>query len=134
MNNYFAIIPASVRYDRELPPNAKLIYGELVILCSKQGFCWASNGYFAKLYGVDKRTVSHWINQLAKRGYIFFEPIDKNFVGMENNINNYRKIFLSPQEKNIYPNNKKINNKKMDSESTPAYDLDLFENMLNNKE
>lgn len=140
MNNYIAVIPANVRYDKTLPANAKLIYGELVTLCNKEGYCWASNGYFAKLYCVEKRTVSTWINLLAKRGYIFFESIDKNFVGIENNINNYRKIFLPPMEKNFYPNNKneyknnssRARARKKDDFAT--YDLDLFEKMLNEKD
>lgn len=35
---YWAVIPASVRYDRELPPNAKLLYGEVTALSDKLGY------------------------------------------------------------------------------------------------
>ncbi len=69
-NSYYAIIPAIVRYDKSLTPNAKLIYGEITALCNERGYCWASNGYFSKLYEVDVRTISRWISQLNKKSYI----------------------------------------------------------------
>ena len=56
--SYYAVIPASVRYDERLKANEKLLYGELTALSRKDGFAFASNGYFAKLYGVSKETVS----------------------------------------------------------------------------
>lgn len=68
--SYYAIIPANVRYDKDLKPNAKLLYGEITALCNERGYCWATNAYFGELYGVGKETVSRWISQLEKKGYI----------------------------------------------------------------
>jgi hypothetical protein len=68
--NYYAIIPANVRYDKELSPNAKLLYGEITALCNEKGFCWASNSYFSELYSVSKVSISKWVNQLVARGYL----------------------------------------------------------------
>ncbi|MCX6217688.1 helix-turn-helix domain-containing protein [Spirosoma sp.] len=68
--SYYAIIPASVRYDKTLPPNAKLLYGEITALTSTEGYCWAGNKYFADLYEVDKDTVSGWLSKLKKAGHI----------------------------------------------------------------
>lgn len=73
--NYYAIIPANVRYDNELRANEKLLYGEITALASKNGECWASNDYFAKLYGKSKDTVSDWVSRLNKKGYINVELI-----------------------------------------------------------
>lgn len=71
--SYYAIIPANVRYDPDLPANAKLLYGEITSLCNEKGYCWASNNYFAKLYNVKKNAVSEWISKLVKKGYITSE-------------------------------------------------------------
>ena len=68
--NYYAIIPANVRYDKSITPNAKLLYGEITALCNEKRYCWASNNYFADLYEVTPQAISKWINQLAKKGYI----------------------------------------------------------------
>ena len=76
--NYYAVIPANVRYDKDLPANAKLLYGEITALCNNKGFCWATNQYFADLYGVKKLAVSRWINALADKGYIFIVMEPKN--------------------------------------------------------
>lgn len=73
--NLYANIPAAVRYDPHLKPNAKLIYGEISALASAYGYCWASNRYFAENYGFARKTVSALINDLAERGYITVEVI-----------------------------------------------------------
>lgn len=75
---YYAVIPANVRYDKDLPPNAKLLYGEITALCNEKGFCWARNGYFAELYDVSSFTISRWIKALADKGYIVITMIPKN--------------------------------------------------------
>ena len=61
--NYYAIIPAGVRYS-EIKPNAKLLYGEITALTNKKGYCFASNNYFAELFNVNKNTISLWIKEL----------------------------------------------------------------------
>lgn len=75
--SYYAIIPANVRYDEELPPNTKLLYGEITALANERGYCWASNEYFATLYKVNKKTISNWVSLLVKKGYIYSQIIYK---------------------------------------------------------
>lgn len=68
--SYYAVIPADVRYNNDLCPNAKLLYGEITALCNGKHSCLASNKYFAGIYGVHKNTVSKWISQLNAFGFI----------------------------------------------------------------
>lgn len=84
--SYYANIPAPVRYSDGLTPNAKLLYGEITALCNKEGFCWAKNEYFAGLYKKDVLTISRWISQLKKQGFIDVK-IDQSAVQT-------RKIYL----------------------------------------
>ena len=76
--NYYAIIPANVRYDNELRANEKLLYGEITALSSKYGECTASNNYFAKLYEVRPSAISKWIKDLENKSYIAVEYFKKN--------------------------------------------------------
>ena len=68
--NYYAVIPAPVRYSEELSANEKLMYGEISALTNKEGYCWATNEYFAELYQVDDRTIRRWLGNLEQAKFI----------------------------------------------------------------
>lgn len=72
--SYYAIIPAEVRYSN-INPSAKLLFGEITALCNQKGYCWATNSYFSELYGVTKNTISAWINELKRNGFVSVEVI-----------------------------------------------------------
>ena len=96
---YYAIIPANVRYDKDLTANAKLLYGEITALCNERGYCWATNSYFAELYSVSTRTVAEWISQLNKKKYIHVEMKPKGNKTKEQ----IRIIYITPMKKTSYP-------------------------------
>ena len=96
--SYYAVIPADVRYDDGIPPNAKLLYGEISALIGKDGFCYASNAYFMKLYGFSDPTISRLISQLEKAGYIRRE-MEKDSKGQVRR----RKLYLSVSVPEIQP-------------------------------
>lgn len=79
--NYYAVIPADVRYSN-LSSSAKLMYGEITALCNKDARCWATNAYFAKLYGVTTRQVTTWIKSLVDSGFITMS-LTKASTGIE---------------------------------------------------
>jgi len=115
--SYYAIIPAEVRYDKRLIPNAKLIYAEITSLCNKEGFCWAKNKYFADLYNVRTETISVWVNQLVKCGYLESKLIYRE--GTKEILNRYltlanRPIAIKlnrPIDEILKDNNTRLNNK-----------------------
>ena len=110
---YYAIIPADVRYDARLTPNAKLLYGEITALCNEKGFCWAMNGYFAELYSVSKVSVSKWVGSLRDCGYIECEVQYKE--GTKQITNRYirlatpiKEILGTPIKKSLIPSQRKV--------------------------
>lgn len=146
IRGFYAIIPADVRYNETLTPNAKLLYGEITALCNEYGECQVSNGYFADLYGVTTTSISTWISSLQKCGYlitfidyktnirtirlgtdpthenVLSDPVKKSFRGV-------KEIFHTP-ERNLNSNNNKTNNKennkpntKDEAKSTPLIDV-----------
>lgn len=133
--SYYAIIPASVRYDNSIKANAKLLYGEITALCNEKGYCWATNSYFSELYNVSKETVSRWISQLESAGYVNTKVI----YAEESKEIKERRIYLSRcVDKNVntycqsnqYPIDKKVNtpiDKNVKDNST------VFNNTINNK-
>jgi len=68
--NYYAVIPAEVRYSKKLTPNAKLLYAEITALCNMNGKCVASTQYFCKLYEVSRSSIQNWLRLLEKNNYI----------------------------------------------------------------
>ena len=68
--SYYAVIPADVRYDERLPANAKLLYGEISALVGADGFCYASNAFFASIYKMSERTISGLLGKLQEQKYI----------------------------------------------------------------
>lgn len=120
--NYYAVIPANVRYDSELTPNAKLLYGEITSLCDREGYCWATNNYFSKLYKTSDKTITRNLNLLEQKGYIniFYHlkgAIKQRFITMDKNVFERTKMSFDDGQKcpinNISNNIKEINNNKL---------------------
>lgn len=134
--NYYAIIPANIRYDNTLSGNEKLLYGEITALSNKFGYCNAKNAYFSELYGKHKDTISDWISKLKQRGYIKTEII-KNDLGrvserriypVGENAYTYRQKYLDPIGKNTEDNNTSINNKEKEEGLSKI--IDFYQNNI----
>ena len=114
--SYYAIIPANVRYDRRLKANEKLMYGEIVCLSNKNGYCFASNKYFSELYEVTPQAISGWIKNLEKCGYITCEYLHNGTEIKERRISIVPYTYSTKLEKGInktlkgYKQNFKDNN------------------------
>ena len=68
--NYYAVIPAEVRYNKKLTPNSKLLYAEITALCNMNGKCTASTEYFCRLYEVSRVSIQKWLKILEDNNYI----------------------------------------------------------------
>lgn len=68
--NYYAIIPAEVRYDKKLRANEKLLYAELSAWCNLYGVCTASTGRLAELFKVSPQAIKEWLRHLEEHNYI----------------------------------------------------------------
>jgi len=130
--SYYAIIPANIRYDSSITPNAKLLYGEITALCNEKGYCWANNEYFASLYGVSKVSISKWIRQLVKKGYI--DSVLEYKEGTKEILNRYLTIvndpikekFNTPIKEKFKDNNTLINNTSNNKKEKRKTEFDLL--------
>lgn len=102
----WAVIPAKVRYDNDLRPNAKLLYAEITALQDSYGYCWAHNAYFSKVFGLAARTISDLIGTLAEKGYIvvdiFRDPETNEVIERRIWTEKPRHLDLPPPAKNGY--------------------------------
>jgi DNA-binding Lrp family transcriptional regulator len=73
--SYYSIIPANVKCDKKLPDKAKLLFGDISGLANDKGYCFATNAFFADIFGVSKDTISRLIARLEKSGYIKSELV-----------------------------------------------------------
>lgn len=100
--NFYAILPADVRYDNRLSAKEKLLYAEITALSNKEGYCWANNTYFANLYNASNRTIITCINNLVDLGYVDRKLIHKkNSKEVERRLLYPRKEISPPSEKNF---------------------------------
>ena len=125
--NYYSVVPAEVKYNNELTERAKLIYGEISSLSNKTGYCFATNGYLAKLYKCTNRTIQNAISNLQKYGLIKVVIENRNqrkiylvtntkeetkAVSYENNFAEHEDTFTGGNENNFTHNI--INNNKIE--------------------
>ena len=85
--SYYAILTAEVRYATNLSFFQKILYAEVTALAQKNGYCFASNKHFAKLYDGHPTRIGAVIQDMASKGYLDIE-IEKNAKGT------VRKIYI----------------------------------------
>lgn len=124
--NYYAILTSEVRYNENLTPNAKLLYAEITALINMNGECFASNKYFADLYGKSKTTISKWVSELVKEGFVEVKltykegtkQIDKRYIQIKKGASLKKQV--NPLSENLKDNNTIVNNNTTYSNKKPS--------------
>lgn len=49
---------------------ARALYGSIMALAKKEGYCYAQNSYFAEQFEVCESTIGNWLRQLKNAGFI----------------------------------------------------------------
>ncbi|MEI0581500.1 helix-turn-helix domain-containing protein [Brachyspira pilosicoli] len=127
--NYYAVIPANVRYDKRLSPLTRLIYGEITALSNEKGYCFATNAYFANLYSMSNVSISRCISELKEHNYIrvVYDIKEKNV--------DKRKIYINNTENKKLENkelNKKLDNEKLENEELKNKEININNEEINN--
>lgn len=86
---YYSILTADVRYHDKLTPFDKLLYSDITALTNKNGYCNASNKYFARVFNKSISTISRAISTLSDN-----DLIESILIRDENNEIVERKIYL----------------------------------------
>lgn len=140
--DYFTIIPWGIENDDRLTHGAKYLYGKIKALSEKEGFCWATNKYLAKITKASVSSIKRWKNALVNIGYIKSEIIykgetkevaDRKLVLTDLNRGGFK---LNRGVGSIWPTNN-INNNNIDYkdlERKKAYAHACENNELNKKE
>ena len=134
-NSYF-LIPASVALNADLTPNARILYGLIKLLSHKEKYCFATNAYLARQFKksnnkkISPKTVSNWIAELTKAGYLttveerindaktttqrrlyICDPLRENMVTPPQKKGDpLHENVVTPLHENVEHNNKSINN------------------------
>ena len=116
--NYYAVIPAEVRYSKKLTPNAKLLYAEITALCNMNGKCTASTQYFCNLYEVSKVSIQKWLKILEDNQYIDRANIYR--VGSKEIVSRVITLRNNPS-KEKFADNTTINNTNLTDSNKKAF-------------
>ena len=68
--NFYAILPADVRYSNKITPMERLLYAEITTLTNFKGYCWASNAYFGRLFDRNPKSISRNLQNLSLHKFI----------------------------------------------------------------
>lgn len=96
----WCIIPANILANDDLTLSEKVLFGRILGLSDKGGYCFASNAWLGKQIGLSKGTVANLLSNLSSKGLIKIE-----IVRDENNQVKERRIYPIHSTVNTYSRN-----------------------------
>lgn len=76
--SYYTILPACIRLNPKIIPGAKLLWSDISVLSLRKGYCYSTNDFFARIYGVKIRTVNSWVRNLKQLELVTITHIKMN--------------------------------------------------------
>lgn len=114
--SFYCVTPANVMFDDTISEGAKNLYGVISALTNIEGFCWANNRYFCKLFKISVREVQNRLSELREKGHIKIEVYisdgdRKIWIAhpMDNRAYPHKQPCIPPHEQSCIHNNKSIN-------------------------
>lgn len=114
----YIIIPDVLLFDENINTMSKIVFGIIYRLSKQKGYCFASNGYLAESLKVHPVTISQYISELVKSGYIEINEekttsgklrkliiSDKNLTNTpkSNDLDTLAKTLISPKSNDLDP-------------------------------
>jgi len=122
--SYYCVIPHYILEDENLTDKAKLVYGEISSLVDKEGYCFAKDSHFEKIFKARKRTIQTCIKQLKDEGYIL--------VIYEGKGGSVRKIYLTQKSALNDIKRKNLRKTTQKSASNNEYIYNIYNNTKEN--
>ena len=70
LNENYLFIPPAVRYCHSLPPNAKILFGEIAARANEEGEAIFGYDELAEMFNASKKSVYFWVTALEEEGFI----------------------------------------------------------------
>lgn len=70
MYEKYSKIPLSIKNNENICSNAKILYGDILLLCHSKGYCYATNKFLADSLSVTDRTITRLLCELEKNELI----------------------------------------------------------------
>lgn len=129
------VITARVLYNTNLSSTDKIVFSAILGLSKKDGYCFASNDYLARIGNVTKETVSRIISKLKRLGVI---DVKMQFRDGTNEIEK-RIIVPIVKNDNTYKQNQQypVSKKNINEQHKKQYPIDekgkdIIKNIKNN--
>lgn len=122
LNCEFIMVPGILFSDEELSKTDINVFGLIISLALKSGYCFASNNFLANYINVSERTITNSLSNLKKLGYILVKDENHN-----------RKIYINDEKIPITSSRGIEENGNTIEESFDTEVEENFEHNINNK-
>jgi len=108
MTGYYYTLPATIFYDKNLTPQAKLLACLIANFCDRYGVCTVTNKHLGDVLDRSERSLSRLVSELENEGYITvqIDVLDnsKRFIKLTKKIESEPTTKMStPHDKNDVP-------------------------------